>query len=73
MGSVADEILDLRQAFDEAGLCGDADWLDALLADDFLSIGEQGYQLGKRSGSTGTATSAPCPSRVVRLPGVRAD
>ena len=27
---------------------GDADRLDALLADDFLSIGEQGYQLGKR-------------------------
>jgi hypothetical protein len=45
---VADDILELRQAFDDAELRGDADRLDALLADDFLSIGEQGYQLGKR-------------------------
>jgi hypothetical protein len=29
-------------------LRGDADRLDALLADDFLSIGGQVYQLGKR-------------------------
>ena len=35
-------------AFDDAELRGDAAGLDALLADDFLSIGEQGYQLGKR-------------------------
>ena len=28
--------------------CGATRRLDALLADDFLSIGEQGYQLGKR-------------------------
>jgi len=48
MAAVADKILELRQAFDDAWLRGDADRLDALLADDFLSIGEQGYQLGKR-------------------------
>ncbi len=48
MGAVADEILDLRQAFDEAELDGDADRLNELLADDFMSIGEQGYQLSKR-------------------------
>ena len=48
MGAVADDILELRQAFDDAELRGEADRLDALLADDFLSIGEQGYQLGKR-------------------------
>jgi hypothetical protein len=40
MGAVADDILELRRAFDEAGLPGDADRLDALLADDFLPIGE---------------------------------
>jgi len=48
MGTVPDNILDLQRAFDDAELRGDADRLDALLADDFLSIGEQGYQLGKR-------------------------
>jgi ketosteroid isomerase-like protein len=48
MGAMADDILELRRAFDDAELRGDADRLDALLADDFLSIGEQGYQLGKR-------------------------
>ena len=42
MGAAADEILDLRQAFDEAERCGDADRRNELLADDFLSIGEQG-------------------------------
>lgn len=48
MVAVADDILTLRRAFDDAELRGDADRLDELLADDFLSIGEQGYQLGKR-------------------------
>lgn len=48
MGIVADSVLELRQAFDDAELRGDAEKLEALLADDFLSIGEQGYQLGKR-------------------------
>ena len=43
-----DDILDLVRAFDEAELHGDTDRLGALLADDFQSIGEQGYQLGKR-------------------------
>jgi hypothetical protein len=46
--AVADDILELQQAFDDAELRGDADRFDALLADDFLSIGEQGYQLAKR-------------------------
>jgi hypothetical protein len=45
---VTDNILELQQAFDDAELRGDADRLDALLADDFRSIGELGYQLGKR-------------------------
>jgi len=48
MGGVPDDILELAQAFDEAELNGDAGRLGDLLADDFLSIGEQGYQLGKR-------------------------
>lgn len=48
MGAVTNDVLELRQAFDDAELRGDADRLDALIADDFLSIGEQGYQLGKR-------------------------
>jgi hypothetical protein len=48
MDVVADNILELQRAFDDAELRGDADRLDALLADDFRSIGEQGYQLGKR-------------------------
>ena len=39
---------ELQPAFGDAERRGDADRLDALLADDFLSIGEQGYQLGKR-------------------------
>jgi hypothetical protein len=48
MGAVPDEILELAQAFDDAELHGDAARLGALLADDFASIGEQGFQLGKR-------------------------
>jgi hypothetical protein len=45
---VADDVLELHRAFDHAGLRGDAERLGALLDDDFLSIGEQGYQLGKQ-------------------------
>jgi ketosteroid isomerase-like protein len=45
---MADDILELQRAFDEAEIHGDAERLGALLADDFLSIGEQGFQLGKR-------------------------
>jgi hypothetical protein len=48
MTSVADDILELQRAFDDAELRADAARLDELLADDFLSIGEQGYQLDKR-------------------------
>jgi hypothetical protein len=46
--AVADDVLELHRAFDHAGLRGDAERLGALLDDDFLSIGEQGYQLGKQ-------------------------
>lgn len=45
---MADDILELQRAFDDAEMRGDTDRLDELLADDFLSIGEQGVQLGKR-------------------------
>ena len=48
MDAVADDILELQRAFDDAELHGDAERLGGLLADDFLSIGEQGYQLGKQ-------------------------
>jgi hypothetical protein len=48
MDIVADEILELRNAFDDAEMRGDADRLESLLADDFLSIGEQGFVLGKQ-------------------------
>ena len=48
MTSMADDILELQRAFDHAELRADAGRLDELLADDFLSIGEQGYQLDKR-------------------------
>jgi hypothetical protein len=48
MGTVADDILELQRAFDDAEMHGDAGRLGALLADDFLSIGEQGFVLGKR-------------------------
>jgi hypothetical protein len=37
----------LQRAFDEAELHADIDVLNALLADDFRSIGEQGYVLDK--------------------------
>ena len=37
----------LRHAFDQAELRADTDALNALLADDFRSIGEQGYVLDK--------------------------
>lgn len=37
----------LQQSFDEAELGADTDALDALLADDFRSIGDQGYVLDK--------------------------
>ncbi|MEV6635352.1 nuclear transport factor 2 family protein [Actinoplanes sp. NPDC051470] len=37
----------LRDAFDEAELRADVDALNALLADDFRSIGEQGHVLDK--------------------------
>jgi len=37
----------LRRAFDEAEFRADTDALNALLADDFRSIGEQGYLLDK--------------------------
>lgn len=42
-----DEILELQRAFDEAELRRDAERLEALLADDFLSIGERGFVLDK--------------------------
>lgn len=45
---MADDVLELQRAFDDAELHGDAERLSGLLADDFLSIGEQGYQLGKQ-------------------------
>ena len=48
MTRVADDILELQRAFDDAELRADAGRLGELLADDFLSIGEQGYQLDKR-------------------------
>lgn len=37
----------LHEAFEEAELRADADTLNALLAEDFRSIGEQGYVLDK--------------------------
>ncbi len=42
-----DDIRELQRAFDEAESRGDAESLDALLADDFRSIGERGYVLDK--------------------------
>ena len=45
---MTDEILALQAAFDDAELRGDTGRLESLLADDFRSIGEQGYVLGKQ-------------------------
>ena len=45
---VADDILEFQRAFDDAELQADAGRLAGLLADDFLSIGERGFQLDKR-------------------------
>ncbi|MEU9825442.1 nuclear transport factor 2 family protein [Micromonospora chersina] len=42
------DIRELQQAFDEAEMHADTDRLNALLAEDFMSIGEQGYLLDKR-------------------------
>jgi hypothetical protein len=42
------DIRELQQAFDDAELHADTDRLNSLLADDFLSIGERGFQLDKR-------------------------
>ena len=42
------DIRELQQAFDDAELHADTDRLDTLLADDFMSIGERGFQLDKR-------------------------
>jgi hypothetical protein len=44
---VTTDVRRLQQAFDEAELGADTDALNALLADDFRSIGEQGYVLDK--------------------------
>nr|WP_322779960.1 DUF4440 domain-containing protein [Frankia sp. Cas4] len=45
---VITDIRELQQAFDNAELHADTDRLNTLLADDFMSIGERGYQLNKR-------------------------
>ena len=42
------EILELQRAFDDAELHADTGRLHALLADDFRSIGERGFQLDKQ-------------------------
>jgi hypothetical protein len=44
---VTSDVHRLHQAFDEAELHADTDALQALLTDDFQSIGEQGYLLDK--------------------------
>jgi hypothetical protein len=44
---VISDVHRLHQAFDEAELHADTDTLQTLLADDFRSIGEQGYVLDK--------------------------
>ncbi|UQU61870.1 nuclear transport factor 2 family protein [Couchioplanes caeruleus] len=44
---VTSPIQELRRAFDEAELRADTGALNALLADDFRSIGEQGHVLDK--------------------------
>jgi hypothetical protein len=48
MACVTDDILELARAFDDAELRADAGLLTELLAEDFLSIGEQGFVLDKR-------------------------
>jgi hypothetical protein len=45
---VADDIITLQQAFDEAELHADVARLEELLTEDFLSIGEQGFLLNKQ-------------------------
>lgn len=45
---VDDDILDLQRTFDDAELQADTRRLDALLVDDFLSIGERGFVLDKQ-------------------------
>jgi hypothetical protein len=42
------DLLPFVRAFDDAELRGDTDRLDALLADDFMSIGDRGFLLDKR-------------------------
>ena len=42
------DIRELQQAFDDAELHADTGRLNSLLADDFISIGERGFQLDKR-------------------------
>jgi hypothetical protein len=44
---VSSDVHRLHQAFEEAELRADTDTLQALLADDFRSIGDQGYVLDK--------------------------
>jgi hypothetical protein len=44
---VDDDILDIQRAFTDAELRADAERLDVLLVDDFLSIGERGFVLDK--------------------------
>jgi hypothetical protein len=44
---VTADIHRLHQAFEDAELRADTDTLQALLADDFRSIGDQGYVLDK--------------------------
>jgi Domain of unknown function (DUF4440) len=45
---VTTDIRELQRAFDDAELSADTDRLNALLADDFMSVGERGVQLDKR-------------------------
>ena len=42
------DIRELQRAFDDAELHADTDRLNALLADDFMSIDERGFQLDKQ-------------------------